>query len=251
MEQCLRGRVAIVTGGSGGIGAAVARRLAEEGAAVVVSGRNWEAIDAVVGSIMAAGGRAMGCAADVTSGEELERMRDEAAAALGPADILLAFAGGSGEPRGFAETTEQRWREVVDANLTATFLTLKTFLPAMVGVRRGAVVTMASTAGRHPSPASLPYGAAKAGIIMLTSQIAQEVAPSGVRVNCLAPSTIVTERLERLIPLEQQERMAAQFPLRRLGTSDDIAEAVLFLVSDRSAWITGVTFDITGGRVAG
>jgi len=112
-------------------------------------------------------------------------------------------------------------------------------------------VTMASTAGRQPGGASLAYGAAKAGVIMLTRQLAQEAAPSGVRINCLAPSTIVTERIERLVPVEQREKMAAQVPLRRLGTPDDIADAVLFLVSDHSSWITGATLDMTGGRVTG
>ncbi len=249
MERHLCGRVAIVTGGSRGIGAVAARRLAAEGAAVVVVGRDREAIDEVTRAIGDAGGHAIGCQADVTNGEALEQLRSEAEAALGPADILLAFAGGGGEPRPFAETTEKQWREVVDTNLTATFLTLHTFVPGMMQRRHGAVVTMSSTAGRQPGGASLPYGVAKAGIVMLTRQLAQEAGPSGVRINCLAPSTIVTERIEGLMPAERRAQLATQFPLRRLGTPDDIADAVLFLVSDQSGWITGVTLDITGGRV--
>lgn len=251
MDRQLSGRVAVVTGGSRGIGASVARRLAGEGVAVAVSGRDHQAIEDVTRSIRDAGGHAIGCEADVTSSIALERLREEMEAALGPADILLAFAGNGGAPQSFEETTEQRWKEVVDANLTATFLTLHTFVPDMMRRGRGAVVTMASTAGRQPSGASLPYSAAKAGVVMLTRQLAQEVAPSGVRINCLAPSMIVTERIERLVPSEQRAMIAAQFPLRRLGTPDDIAEAVLFLVSDQSSWITGVTLDIAGGRVTG
>jgi 3-oxoacyl-[acyl-carrier protein] reductase len=249
METDLNGRVAVVTGGSRGIGEAAARRLAAAGAAVVVSGRDQKAIGEVTRSIEGAGGRAAGFAADVTDGGELERLREAAEAEFGPADILLAFAGGGGEPRALNDTTDEQWRQVVDGNLTSTFLTLRTFLPGMVERRRGAVITMSSTAGRQPGGASLAYAAAKAGVVMLTRQLAQEVAPSGVRINCLAPSTIVTERLTRLMPAEQRDHLAAQFPLRRLGTPDDVAEAALFLVSDRSGWITGVTLDITGGRV--
>jgi 3-oxoacyl-[acyl-carrier protein] reductase len=249
MTVDLSGRVAVVTGGSRGIGAGVARRIAGAGAAVVVSGRDQRAIEDVTQSITQAGGRAVGIPADATSGAALERLREEAEAELGPADILLAFAGGGGQPQTLEETTEGRWREVLDANLTSTFLTLHTFVPRMMRRGRGAVITMASTAGLQPSGASLPYGAAKAAVIMLTRQLAEEVAPSGVRINCLAPAMIVTERIARLVPPEQRERIAAQFPLRRLGTPDDIAEAVLFLVSDRSGWITGATLDITGGRV--
>lgn len=251
MEQQLTGRVAVVTGGSGSIGAACARRLAAEGAAVMVSGRDVDAIGEVVRSITDAGGRAAGCAADVTSSTELERLRAETEATLGPADILLAFAGGGGEPHSLQDTTEQRWREVIELNLTATFLTLRTFVPGMMQRARGAVVTMSSTAGRQPGGASLPYGAAKAGVVMLTRQLAQEAGPSGVRINCLAPSTVENERIRRYMPAEQREALVAQFPLRRLGTPDDVADAVVFLVSDQSSWITGVTLDITGGRVTG
>ncbi len=251
MEQQLAGRVAVVTGGSGSIGAACARRLAAAGAAVVVSGRDREKIDGVTRSIKDAGGRAIGCAADVTSSTDLQRLREEAEAALGPADILLAFAGGGGEPHSLEETTEQRWREVIDTNLTSTFLTLRTFVPGMMRRGRGAVVTMASTAGRQPGGASLPYGAAKAGVVMLTRQLAQEAGPRGVRINCLAPSTVENERIRQRMPAEQREKLVGLFPLRRLGTPDDIAEAALFLVSDRSSWITGVTLDVTGGRVTG
>jgi len=249
METDLKGRVAVVTGGSRGIGAESARRLAAAGAAVVVSGRDREEIEKVTGSIERAGGRAIAVTADVTRSEDLERLRSETEAALGAPDILLAFAGSGSELRPLIDTTEAEWRRVVETNLTATFLTLRTFVPGMMERGRGAVVSMSSTAGRQPGGASLPYSAAKAGIIMLTRQLALEAAPRGVRINCLAPSMIVTERIERLVPAEQRARIAEQFPLRRLGTPSDVAEAVLFLVSDRSDWITGATLDITGGRV--
>src|SRR5579884_2074917 len=137
METDLKGRVAVVTGGSRGIGAESARRLAAAGAAVVVSGRDREEIEKVTGSIERAGGRAIAVTADVTRSEDLERLRSETEAALGAPDILLAFAGSGSELRPLIDTTEAEWRRVVETNLTATFLTLRTFVPGMMERGRG------------------------------------------------------------------------------------------------------------------
>ena len=137
----------------------------------------------------------------------------------------------------------------MDGSLTATFLTLKSFLPGMIERGRGAIVTMASSAARLPGlGAPAPYMAAKAGVTMLTRQVASEAGPYGVRANCLAPHTILTEQLERAAPQDWREQMAA-VPLRRLGTPEDVAQAAVFLVSDSAAWLTGVTLDVAGGYV--
>ena len=244
----LKDQVAVVTGGSRGIGAATARALAAQGMRVVVSGRDEPAIAAVVSEIESRGERAIGVRADVTRFDEIEVLRERAEAAFGPADALIAFAGASLGRRGPVHTlSESDWRDCIDANLTATFFTLKSFLPGMLERGRGAIVTMASTAGRQPSQAPAPYGVAKAGIIQLTRQVAQEAGPRGVRINCVSPSTILTESNMARIPLEQQRALAGQYPLQRLGTPEDVAQATLFLISEQSSWLTGLIVDIAGG----
>jgi 3-oxoacyl-[acyl-carrier protein] reductase len=244
----LHGKVAFVTGGSRGIGAATCHLLAQNGVRVAVNGRDPAAIDEVVRAIREAGGAAMAAPADCTNGEALARARDAVQRELGDVEIVVAYAGGGGEPKPFLELSEEKWRTTVDANLTATFLTLKTFAPRMVELRRGVMVTMSSSAGRLPGLASPPYAAAKAGIVMLTGHLARELAPSGVRVNCVAPSAIMNDRLAQLPP-EKLREIASGFPLGRLGVPEDVALATLYLVSESSAWVTGVTLDISGGRV--
>ncbi|MGH2584969.1 MAG: SDR family NAD(P)-dependent oxidoreductase, partial [Dehalococcoidia bacterium] len=153
-------------------------------------------------------------------------------------------------PAPTAQTTEQDWRSYVDGSLTATFLTVKSFLPGMIERRRGAIVTMASTAGRIPlAGPSAAYAAAKAGVIMYTRYLATEAGRHGIRVNCVSPGTVLTERMAQMIPPDRQQHMAATTALGRLGTPDDIARATLFLASDSSAWITGATLDVNGGAV--
>ena len=161
----LAGKVAVVTGGSGGIGAATCRLLAANDARVAVNGRDPARIDAVVDAIHAAGGEAVGVAADCTDLAAVERLRQEVEQAFGPAEVVAAFAaGGRARPGPVAQVTEEDWRSTVEGSLTATFLTLKSFLPGMVERGRGAVVTMASSAARLPGlGAPAPYVAAKAG----------------------------------------------------------------------------------------
>jgi len=244
----LNGKVAFVTGGSSGIGATTCRLLAANGVRVGVNGRNEAAIDGVVRTVREAGGEAIACPADCTSAEALSRASERVARDLGPVDILVVFAGEGGEPVPFLQLTEEKWRAVVDANLTATFLTIKTFAPSMIERGRGAIVTMASSAGRVPGLASPPYAASKAGIVMLTGHLAKELAPHGVRVNCVAPSAIMNDRLAR-VPAEKLREIAAGFPLGRIGTPEDVALATLYLVSEGATWVTGVTLDISGGRI--
>jgi 3-oxoacyl-[acyl-carrier protein] reductase len=245
----LRDEVVVVTGGSRGIGAGSARRFAQSGAAVVVSGRDRGALDAVVASIASSGGRAVGIPADCTSQDDVDTLRDGTEAAFGPATILLAFAGGDGRPEPIAQLDAARWRAVIDTNLTSMYLTVRTFALGMVARRRGAIVTMSSTAGRQPGGASVAYAAAKAGIVMMTRHLAVEFAPHGVRINCIAPSAIETERLVELMPAAAREQLGQSFPLRRLGNVDDVADSALFLATAQSSWITGVTIDVTGGRI--
>jgi 3-oxoacyl-[acyl-carrier protein] reductase len=247
----LQGRTALVTGSSRGIGSAIARLFAERGAAVVVHGRDAEAVSAVVADIDKAGGRALAAIADLTDYEQIEAMRYSIEHRLGPVDILVANAGGSTvRPGPLEDISEADWRASVDTNLTSTFLTIKAFLPGMKQRHHGNIITMSSAAARRPTPQSpLAYAAAKAGIEVLSKELAAQAGPDGVRVNCLAPETILTERNQQQIPESIQEQLRHSHPVQRLGTPDDVARAALFLASDQSSWISGITLDIAGGSV--
>src|SRR5215217_4654909 len=171
----LADKVAVVTGGSGGIGAATCRLLAQNGAKVTVNGRDEAAIDSVVEEIRESGGEAIGVAADVTDFAATEHMRRQVEQELGPVDVLAAFAGGQGYPTPTEQMVEEQWRSVIDSDLTATFLTVRSFLPGMIERGGGSIVTMASSAARLPSQASAAYAAAKAGVVMFSRHVANEV----------------------------------------------------------------------------
>jgi 3-oxoacyl-[acyl-carrier protein] reductase len=245
----LKNKVVLVTGSSHGIGAGIAAHFAEQGARVVVHGRDVAAMSAVTASIEEAGGQAMPVAADVTKFADLESMRNRIESELGPVDVLVANAGGNPVPPGpLEDVSEEGFRAAVDANLTATFLTIKSFLPGMKERKAGNIITVSSAAGRRANPRSpVPYAAAKAGIQILTQDVAAQAGPFGVRVNCLAPETIMTERNQHQIPADLQEQLAGMHPLKRLGTPEDVARAAVYLASDESSWITGVILDVAGG----
>ncbi|UBI40888.1 MULTISPECIES: SDR family NAD(P)-dependent oxidoreductase [Streptomyces] len=245
----LAGKAALVTGGSGGIGAATCRALAAHGARVAVTGRNAAAVAAVVTSIAEGGGQALAAPADVTDPAAVDRLRARVEGEFGPVEILAPFAGGQGGPVPTAELDPDRWRSVIESDLTSVFLTVSAFLPGMIEKGSGAVVLMSSTAGRVPGGANIAYAVAKAGVVMFAKHLAAEVGRHGVRVNCLAPSAVPNDRMRRETTDGQRAALAAGFPLGRLGRSDDIAEAVLYLASDAASWVTGATLDLTGGRV--
>ena len=165
--------------------------------------------------------------------------------------MLVANAGGNPvRPGPVEQVSEEGWLATVTANLTATFLTIKSFLPGMKERGAGSIITMSSAAARRPTAASpVPYAAAKAGIEVLTRATALQAGPSGVRVNCLAPETILTERNLRQIPAEVQEQLVGMHPIRRLGTPEDVARAARYLASDEADWISGVVLDVAGGSV--
>jgi 3-oxoacyl-[acyl-carrier protein] reductase len=247
----LGGRVALVTGSSRGIGAAIATHLAAHGARVVVHGRDTDALEAVRRRIERNGGSVIASVADVTRFDDVEAMRSHIEQAFGPVQVLVANAGGSPVTPGPVEQiSEQDWRASLDANLTATFLTIKSFLPGMKERGSGVIVTMSSAAARRPNAGSpAAYAAAKAGIELLSKDVAAQAGPHGVRVNCIAPETIMTERNQEQIPEPVREHLRESHPIRRLGTPEDVAATALFLASDAAAWISGIVVDVAGGSV--
>jgi 3-oxoacyl-[acyl-carrier protein] reductase len=249
--QLLKDKVAVVTGSSRGIGAGIVRLFAEHGAKVAVHGRDMPALAAMHAEIERSGGCAIHVTADTTKLDEIEAMRRQIEQQLGPVDILVANAGGNYMMPGPLESIgEDGWRLSIDGNLTATFLSLKSFLPGMKQRRRGSILTISSATARRPHPASpIPYAAAKAGIIIMTQHLATQVGPFNIRVNCITPETILTENNRERIPEAQQAALAEAHPLQRLGTIEDVAQAALYLASDNAAWVTGVVLDVAGGAV--
>jgi 3-oxoacyl-[acyl-carrier protein] reductase len=246
----LAGKVAAVTGASRGIGAATCRMLAANGVRIAANARSQAGLDSIVADLRAAGAEAIAVTGDGCERADMERFARRAEAELGPVDIVLPFAGGFESFTPIAELEVDEWRAVIEANLTATYLTVKAFLPGMIERRSGAIVTMATNGARTLDKLlTASYVAAKAGVIQFTRHIARELGPVNVRANAIAPATVMSERIERIMDDESIARTAAMSPLGRMGTPEDCALATLFLVSDSAAWLTGVTIDIAGGRV--
>jgi 3-oxoacyl-[acyl-carrier protein] reductase len=246
----LIGKTALITGGSGGIGAETARWLARNGVTVTIAGRDKARLATVLKSLEAISAGHAALTFDCINTRELKAARADIAARYGKLDILAAFAGGgTARPGAVESVTDEDWHSSLDNNLTATFLTLRTFLPELRKSEAASVITMGSTAGRPPSPAPLGYGVAKAGIIALTQRLAHDLGPQHVRLNCISPSVVMTDRTAAHMPPAVQEDVIRAHPIRRLGKPADIAAATLFLASDSSGWLTGATLDIAGGRL--
>lgn len=245
----LTGKIILVTGSSKALGAETARAFGQQGAKVVLHGRDKNAISALTEAMRSEGIQCEGFTADVTQTAELARLRDDIMSAYGVIDVLAVFAGGMGQPIPIIDIDEALWRKSIDSDLTSKFLTVKTFLPDMKLRRTGNIIFMSSAAGRLISLASAAYGAAQAGTLMFMRHLAKEMGPFGIRVNAIAPSAVRNEKIRESIPPEMEKKVAEQFPLERIGEPIDVAQAALFLASDVSSWITGQYLDVSGGKI--
>jgi 3-oxoacyl-[acyl-carrier protein] reductase len=246
----LAGKVAVISGGSAGIGAATARLLAASGAKVAISARREGPVDALVEELRAGGAEAIGCSGDASRSGDMERLQQTVEARLGPADLLFPFAGGFRSYTPIQDITEEEWRKVVDDNLTSTFLMVKPFLAGMIERGHGAIVTMASNSARTLDiPLTASYASSKGGVVVFTRHAAKELGAHGIRVNCIAPATTLSDRVDAVMS-DDVRRLAIELaPLGRIGLPEDSANAAVFLASEAASWLTGITLDVAGGRV--
>lgn len=242
-------KTVLVTGGGSGIGKAAALAYAKEGAAVALTYiTSAEEAAGVVRDIQAAGGRALAIRADLTRENEVEKVFEQAESELGALDAVFANAGGIIGRRPTTEMTLDFWREVIDVNLTSTFLTARAAFQRMAPYRQGAIVTMASLAAFNGAgPGAAAYAAAKGAIVAYTRALAKEGGPLGIRVNGVAPGLIATRFHERFNTPQGRQAVVEATPLGCEGAPDDVAQSVLFLSSARSAFVTGEIVQINGG----
>ncbi|RLA79808.1 MAG: 3-oxoacyl-ACP reductase [Deltaproteobacteria bacterium] len=240
----LKDKVALITGGGSGIGAAVARRFAQEGAKIAIGDVDVEGAEKVAAEIKDAGGEALICKADVRKRDEVEAMVDHILREYGRLDILINNAGVTRDSL-CARMSEEDWNFVVDVNLKGTFLCSKAAFRPMRKQRYGKIVNTASVAVRG-NIGQVNYSASKAGIIGLTRTLALEFARAGICVNCIAPGFIETPMTEGL-PEKVKEEALKRIPLGRLGRPEEVANLHLFLASPESDYITGQVFFIDGG----
>ena len=239
-------KIALVTGSSRGIGRAVARRLAAEGYAVCVNYRvRQDCAMSLVSEITAAGGRAMAVQADVAHRVQVNEMVRRVEGEFGPVSLLVNNAGVAGQAL-FQDITDALWHRYFSVNVDGAFHAIQAVLPHMLHEHAGCIVNVSSIWGLRGASCEVTYSATKGALIALTRSLASELAPTGIRVNCVAPGVIKTDMLDALPP-EVLPQLAQETPLGRLGTSQDVADAVAFLCSDRASYITGAVLNVNGG----
>jgi 3-oxoacyl-[acyl-carrier protein] reductase len=242
--------VALITGGGGGIGGAVAHRMAAAGIRVVIADHDGVAAETVQKEIAAASGTAEALALDVTVAREVKAVVADVARRFGSIDILANIAGGSPYTKRVEEFTVAEWKEVIDVNLKGTFLMCREVAPLMQKQKKGRIINTASNYGVTGSALRTPYAAAKAGIIAFSKSLALELAPDNVLVNTVAPGPTDTPRVMQKESAEaRKQRWWPNIPLGRTALPQEIAEMYYFLTTAESAAITGQTFHVNGGVV--
>jgi NAD(P)-dependent dehydrogenase (short-subunit alcohol dehydrogenase family) len=252
----LEDRVAIITGATSGLGEAAALLFAEEGAKVIVSGRDEARGRKVVGAIVAAGGSAVFVRADVRKAADCERLVAETRKAFGGRLDVLFNNAGVFHPHNAVDCTEEEWDAALDSSLKGAWLMSKYSLPTMIAQRRGVIIHQASGWGIQGGDQAVAYCAAKGGVVVMTKAMAIDHGPQGIRVNCLCPGDVETPMLAADAAARGQTyadymKGAASRPLGRVGTPEELARAALFLASDDSSFMTGAALVVDGGGVAG
>jgi len=251
MEMGLAGKVALVTGGSRGIGRMTALSLAREGCRVAICARGEETLNNTLSQLRAVSPDAWGTTADVTDSEDVTRFVSDAAGRLGGVNIVVCNVGGSfGRPA--LEATDEEWMATLDINLLHSVRTIRAALPCLKQARGGSVVIVSSISGWKPGPGS-QYGAAKASEIFLASSLAWELAQHAIRVNAVCPGSIMFpgggwDNYRRDHPERFAQFLERDLPEKRLGTAEEVADVVTYLVSDRARWINGAMIPVDGAQ---
>ena len=238
----LSGKAALVTGASGGIGAAIARTLCANGAKVGLAGTRVEPLEALAGEL---GEAAFVLPCNLSDPEEVAALPKRAVEAMGGVDILVNNAGITRDNL-FMRMSDEEWASVLQVNLTAAMMLSRGAIRGMMKARWGRIVNISSIVGATGNPGQANYSASKAGLVGLSKSLAYEVASRGITVNCVAPGFIATAMTEKLTD-DQKAKILEQVPMGRMGSTAEIASAVLFLASDEAAYMTGATLHINGG----
>jgi len=239
------GRIALVTGASRGIGAAIARRLGAEGATVLAAARSAEGLDRVVSEIVAGAGRAEAVTIDISDPASIESAVKESLASHGQIDVLVNNAGIT-EDNLVLRMSRESWDRVLATNLTGAFLLTQAVVKSMVRRRYGRIVNVTSIVGLMGNAGQANYAAAKAGLVGLTKSVARELGSRNVTCNAVAPGFIETAMTDRM-PDEARAALTGQIPLQRLGRPEDVANAVAYLASEEAGYVTGTVLNVSGG----
>ena len=242
-------RHVLITGASRGIGAATARRFAQGGWQVSIHyHRSLPQAQALAEELTRMGSRAVLVQGDVSDPEQARQLVEQAQQALGPLDAVVCNAGIALPIQLLTDTTDLQWRQVMGTDLDGVFHVLRSAIPGMVSRKAGSIVTVSSMWGVTGGSCEAPYSAAKAGVVGLTRALAKELGPSHIRVNCVAPGAIETE-MTAFLTQEDREALAEETPLGRMGTAEEVAEAIYFLAGEQARFITGQVLCVDGGMV--
>src|ERR1700747_874330 len=243
--------VVLITGALTGIGRATALAYARDGASIVVSGRHQDAGDALAAELRGLGAEAEFVRADVRQDDEVQRLVDHTVTRFGRLDVAVNNAGTEGAPGPVTEQTADSYAATFDTNVLGTLLSMKHELHVMLPQKNGSIVNISSTYGHTGAPGASVYSASKHAVEGLTKSAALEAAGTGVRINVIAPGPIETAMLNRFTKTgERKAGLASTVPLKRVGTPEEIAQAIVFVSSDKASFITGASYLVDGGKTA-